>query len=146
MGIKKGINKSLTRFCINCLKRAYLSAHSMSRVIYDRIQNKEIYFEISVNWMWTTNVKIRKIQCNVILPSNWFVCLGFVFIWISYSWSSLFEIQKGRNVKIYFSVLYPIIYNPHQLYFNVSISGLWFTSLRSVRWKSSRWYFTLSGN
>ena len=81
MGIKRGINKSLRRFCINCLKRAYLSAHSMSRVIYDRIGNREICtfwnFHISVNWMWTTNVEIRKIQTNVTLPSNWCVCFEF---------------------------------------------------------------------
>ena len=38
----------------------------------------------------------RKFQIIVTLPSNWdlFVC---VYIWISHSWSSLFEIQKGCN-------------------------------------------------
>ena len=38
----------------------------------------------------------RKFQIIVTVPSNWdvFVC---VYIWISHSWSSLFEIQKGCN-------------------------------------------------
>ena len=50
-------------------------------------------------------------QSNVTLCSNWnvFVC---VFVWISRSWSSLFEIQKGGNFKIIFPFPYPIIYNP----------------------------------
>ena len=80
MGIKKGINKSLRRFCINCLKRAYLSAHSMSRVIYDRIGNREICFEISTFLPIEWHKKSGKIQSNVTLPGNW-----YVFVWVLFS-------------------------------------------------------------
>ena len=51
------------------------------------------------------DIKSSKIQSKVTFHSNWdvFVCI-FVFVWISYSWSFLFENQKGGNYKTIFSV------------------------------------------
>ena len=125
MGIKRGINKSLRRFCINCLKRAYLSAHSMSRVIYDRIGNREICFEISTFLPIEWHKKSGKIQSNVTLPSNWCVCLGFDLIWISYSWCLSWNSKMSKYFFLFCTLSYVTlkITNPI-LKYRFQVSGL----------------------
>ena len=97
MGIKKGINKSLRRLCINCLKRAYLSAHSMSRVIYDRTGNREICFEISTFLPIEWHKKSGKIQSNVTLPSNWWCLFGF---WFDLNFLLLMFVMKFKKATM----------------------------------------------
>ena len=84
----------------------------LARVIYDRVWHRKNYFEIHAFLPIERRISRAgkfKIQSNVTLRCNWDV---FVFIWISRSWSSSFEIQKRGNFKIIFPVPYPIIYNP----------------------------------
>ena len=73
------------------------------------MEQEKLFWNFRLSANWTRNIKSGKIQSNVTLRSNWDV---FVFIWISRSWSSSFEIQKDGNFKIIFLVPYPIIYNP----------------------------------
>ena len=75
------------------------------KVLYDRVWNKKNYYLIPAFVpLSSLNMKYQERENSKVMlqfPNNWDV---IDFIWISHSWSSLFEIQKGRNFKMIFPI------------------------------------------
>ena len=82
------------------------------RVIFKGMEQEKLFLIYNHPANWMKNIKSRKIQIKVETSKQVRFFWIFVFTWNSHSWSSAFEIQKGRNSKIIFPIPYPIIYIP----------------------------------
>ena len=96
---------------------SYISAVMLNvvtiKVLYDRVWNKKNYYFIPAFVpLSSLNMKYQERENSKVMlqfPNNWDV---IDFIWISHSWSSLLEIWKGSNFKIFFSYSIPSYIEP----------------------------------